>query len=439
MDKTFFEQPNEHYVARLMSASDKSPIVTTEDIYDNRGIKLLARGKPITVSLRERLLASKLNKPLETCLQIENGLKPADIVGQVQKILEEKPTIAALAGKHAGGALELFNRIHLTGLPYLQLSTIATDGSGAYEHAVMTALIGALLALRLGLPESVTESAIMAGLTHDLGELYVNPELMRGQRELTFEEWKHIAVHPRIGAVLLAEYGKFPAVIVRAVQEHHERLDGSGYPYGIANDHISQLGRIMMVSEVLSAILPARENPESRALLALRLVHQQFDRSIVAVLSEVYHDHGTSIPHGFNMPALGELANAIDQRLKLCQQEVEKVYKQTALPDSWIGVAEHARELSSFLSMSLHSSGVLSVLRKPGSDVHSDPGIANELHVIVTELKWRMRALSRHVALTVGRWERASEVFDGVIRSLYLDDPRSVPPANTGGLSTLAA
>ncbi|MDR3415380.1 MAG: HD domain-containing protein [Nevskia sp.] len=210
MDRTFFEHPNEHYVNRLMAATDRHTIVATEDLYNAKGVKLWAQGKPINVSLRERLLASKLNKPIEMCVQVQDGIKPADIRSDVQKILEETPAIAELGGDCTPQALKLIEGLTVSGLPHLQLSTARADGTGSYVHAVTTAAIAAFIALRLELHESAVEAAIMAGLAHDIGEMYVDPELLHGGRELNFSEWKHIAVHPKIGAVLLAECGNSP-------------------------------------------------------------------------------------------------------------------------------------------------------------------------------------------------------------------------------------
>jgi HD-GYP domain-containing protein (c-di-GMP phosphodiesterase class II) len=422
MDKTFFEQPNENYVNRLMNATDKKTILATEDIYDSRGVKLWAAGNAINVSLRERLLATKLKKPIEMCVQVADGIKAADIAREVQTVLEEKPIIAKLAGDHGMKALDLFNHLTLTGLPHLQLSTAEAEGSGSYHHAVLTAAIGAFIALQLGLEEAAVSSLIMAGLAHDMGEMYVSPDLLQARRELTFDEWKGIAAHPRIGAVLLSEYGRFPAPVVRAVQEHHERLDGSGYPSGSTSEKISQLGQVLMVAEVMATILPSKENPEARALLALRLVKGQFEPSIVSLLSLVYRDHSTSIPNGFNLGELTETARIIADRLKLCDEEAAKIAAQSALPSNWQELAQQARSLCRILNMSLISTGVLSAIEGPVPEMETDPGIANELHVVITESKWRMRSLSRHVALSATRWERAMEVFDPLIQSLYIGD-----------------
>jgi hypothetical protein len=277
--------------------------------------------------------------------------------------------------------------------------------------------------------ESAASLAIMAGLAHDMGEMYVNPDLINAKRELTFEEWKGLAVHPRIGAVLLAEYGKFPASVVHAVQQHHERIDGSGYPAGLAGDRISPLGSILIVAEVMSAILPSSENPEDRALLALRLVKGQFEPKIVSLLSSVYRDYKTSIPNGFNPTVLTGMAQTIANRLKLCEEEARKITAQSELPDNWRELAEHVRLSCQILSMSINSSGVLSALSSPAAEMQDDPSIANELHVIITELNWRMRSLSRNVALCAMRWERSMEIFDSLVQSLYVDD---IAEANDG-------
>jgi HD-GYP domain-containing protein (c-di-GMP phosphodiesterase class II) len=422
MDPSFFEEPNEHYVGCLLRTSASKTIVATEDIYAARGIKLWARGQPISVSLRDRLVATRLKKPIEMCLQVEDGVTPADISHKVQQLLSSHPAISALAGNHASQVMQLIDELNLSGLPLLLLTTAAEDGSGRFDHAVLTALIAGCIALRLGMSEAAAEAAIRVGLLHDVGEMYVNPDCLRSPRDLSLDDWKNYAVHPRIGALLLSEFANYPPVCVRAIQEHHERLDGSGYPSGSSGAGISDLGQALMVTEVLSAILSSRENPEARALLALRLVPGQFAQHIVSLIGLIFKDSAAAMPAAFDPAALAMTARDIAEKLQQCDVEALRLERDSTLPAAWRAMADQTRVLCAILAKSLHSTGVMWMLEYPADALDEDPGIANELHVVITELKWRMRALSRRIALAASRWERAADVFAGLVRSLYIAD-----------------
>ena len=240
-------------------------------------------------------------------------------------------------------------------------------------------------------------------------------------------------MHPRIGAVLLSEFAKCPAPLVRAVQEHHERLDGSGYPAGTQASSLSELGCILMAAEVLSAVLLSKENPEERALLALRLVRGQFAPNIAALLTTVYADHVAMMPSSFDLGLLTDTAHTIAERLSRCSEEAQRLLGDEHLSTQRREAAEHAFSLCRILTMSVHSTGVLSAVDHPEQGLQADPRVAAELQVIIPELKWRMRALSRHVALTASRSGGADGAFDTLIQNLYVADV-TLPPSQSAGV-----
>ncbi|MDR3415379.1 MAG: HD domain-containing phosphohydrolase [Nevskia sp.] len=217
-----------------------------------------------------------------------------------------------------------------------------------------------------------------------------------------------------------------------AIQQHHERLDGSGYPAGLAGDQVSRLGRVLMAAEVMSAILPNRENTEARALLSLRLAPGQFDRRIVLLLSSIYHEHDTAIPQGFDLASLTQTAHAIVDRLQRSDAAAARIAAKSSTRGSWRQLAEEARKMCAISAKLMLSTGVLSTLDGSPQNLQQNPSIANELHVVVTELKWRMRALSRHVALRVSQSKGASIAFEELVESLYVAEAPACKAACPG-------
>ena len=89
--------------------------------------------------------------------------------------------------------------------------------------------------------------AMIAGLLHDLGEMYIAPEFGEAEadRELDALAYRQLVGAPAIGLLLVAQLTNYPGAVARAVAEHHERLDGSGYPHRLSGDRISVLGRLV--------------------------------------------------------------------------------------------------------------------------------------------------------------------------------------------------
>jgi HD-GYP domain-containing protein (c-di-GMP phosphodiesterase class II) len=107
------------------------------------------------------------------------------------------------------------------------------------------ALAGALM-LDHGGSTAELRVAMLGGLLHDLGEIYIEPRYGEAdaERKLDIQSYRHLVVHPYVGHLLLAQLTDYPAAPARAVAEHHERLDGSGYPHALQRA-ASPLGRLL--------------------------------------------------------------------------------------------------------------------------------------------------------------------------------------------------
>ena len=174
--------------------------------------------------------------------------------------------------------------------PVVQLLLTAAGAArpASFDHAVAAmALNGALMAGSGGDTASI-RLAMLSGLLHDLGEMYIDPHHGEAEadRELDVASYQQLVVHPHVGALLITQLTDYPAAIARAVAEHHERLDGTGYPHALQGDGMSTLGRLLAVTE---AALNAVRNPSDtllRASIALRAVPGEFDLNWVGKISQ---------------------------------------------------------------------------------------------------------------------------------------------------------
>jgi putative nucleotidyltransferase with HDIG domain len=119
-----------------------------------------------------------------------------------------------------------------------------------------------LLAVRVGeqmrLPAASLRHLAMGGLLHDIGKLSVPESILGKPGSLTDEEFAEIKRHPDSGLRLLRNLGGFPEQVQRLVHEHHERLNGTGYPRGIAGPELGIGPRILAVCDVFDALTSDR-------------------------------------------------------------------------------------------------------------------------------------------------------------------------------------
>lgn len=126
------------------------------------------------------------------------------------------------------------------------------------------------LAESLGLPEAEREGLRVAGLVHDIGKIHVPAEILAKPEALNAMEMGIVRDHSTVGHEILKDI-PFPWPVARIVLEHHERLDGSGYPSGLGRDETLLASRILVVADVVEAMnshRPYRAAPGREAALA---------------------------------------------------------------------------------------------------------------------------------------------------------------------------
>jgi len=160
------------------------------------------------------------------------------------------------------------------------------------EHTRRVATLAVELGEQLGLSPSRLRSLAIGGLLHDIGKLSVPESILNKPGALDDHEFGVIKLHPERGRELLNELGGFDETVGRLVLDHHERLDGSGYPRGLRADDLDLPTRILAVCDVYDALVSPRVyRPAWRQEQALGLLRDEsgtaFDPRCVEALERV--------------------------------------------------------------------------------------------------------------------------------------------------------
>jgi len=123
--------------------------------------------------------------------------------------------------------------------------------TAGHQHRV--ARYAADIAQNMGLPLNQIESIRIAGLLHDIGKIRTPVSILNRPGKLFNAEWELIKTHPSVGYKILKQI-PFPWPIAEIVYQHHERIDGSGYPQGLKGDDILLEAKILAVADVFEAI-----------------------------------------------------------------------------------------------------------------------------------------------------------------------------------------
>ena len=188
------------------------------------------------------------------------------------------------------------------GMLSAMLRTLDLRDQMTARHSAAVARYSRAIAQRAGFSRQEEELVHIAALLHDIGKFILPDRILKANVPLTDEDWMLIKRHPQQGARVVSSldgYGPVAEIILA----HHERIDGKGYPRGLAGDDIPELARIISVADTYD-VMTARDSyrtPMSShdAILELRRVAgKQLDARFVEVFVELLEGKDVSFQHG---------------------------------------------------------------------------------------------------------------------------------------------
>jgi diguanylate cyclase (GGDEF)-like protein/putative nucleotidyltransferase with HDIG domain len=183
--------------------------------------------------------------------------------------------------------VEEVSSLHLRTIEALALAIEAKDHT-THGHLQRVQVYAMEMARELGLSEEDRNALQAASLLHDIGKLAVPEHIISKPGRLTPEEFEKMKIHPVVGAEIL-ERVQFPYPVVPIVRAHHEKWDGTGYPYGLSGESIPIGARIISVVDCLDALATDRQYRRALPLEeAMKVVMAEsgraFDPKVVEVL-----------------------------------------------------------------------------------------------------------------------------------------------------------
>jgi PAS domain S-box-containing protein len=143
------------------------------------------------------------------------------------------------------------------GIIQAMATTVETRDPYTAGHQRRVANLGRAIAKEMGLTEEQIDGIRMAGIVHDLGKISIPAEILSKPTRLSDIEFSLIKTHPQVSYDILKDID-FPWPVAQTVFQHHERIDGSGYPSGLKGEEILLEARILAVADVVEAIASHR-------------------------------------------------------------------------------------------------------------------------------------------------------------------------------------
>ena len=288
-----FADGDSHYLRAITDMADRRTVVTQEALYNDRGIKLVDKGARVDSRLYDRLVKHKLRGSIDEHLAMDDMVNVQSIV-QLAASQCEHDTLAYLLVHTLEGmtAEKLLAPVRAMLLPpslAFKLTVMREQHPVLFEHSVRMMLAAVYLGIKSGWSDRECVPLATAALLHDIGVLHMDPVWHDPANKMTAVGRQQLMAHPITAMLIIRGQNMFPRVVERAVLEHHECMDGSGYPRGLQGDQISLMGQILMVAEVVAAFFEkyANEAAAQRLSLTLRLNHRKFPAALIACLLPV--------------------------------------------------------------------------------------------------------------------------------------------------------
>lgn len=140
----------------------------------------------------------------------------------------------------------------------MQISMLKAFDNYTFSHAVHVAVYASTLANFLKMPQDKIQELCLAALLHDIGKVDVPDEILNKPGSLTQEEFAIIKEHPRNGYKRVYKFSNVTKDILQAIYQHHEKMDGNGYPQRLTGEQIHPWARIISVADVYDAVTTDR-------------------------------------------------------------------------------------------------------------------------------------------------------------------------------------
>lgn len=282
--------PKKPYIKHVTTLGDSQRIVAIEDIRNDQGVSLVKRGTLINSSLYERLVRHKLLRPIDHVVSVEDPVTPLSLVIEAKRLLSKETDLQQAVDSRfiQRDLLTPLGSIRLEPQLAFKLTVCREQSYERYQHMLRVALIALHIASRSRWSADDAQQLATAAIFHDLGEMHLEPSLFDGN-PLTLEQRRQIFAHPTIAYLFLKEFPAYHPQVSLAVYQHHERVDGSGYPAGVSGDGVVPAARVIGASE-LFVVTQLSEGRSARRLFStadvLAFNAEKFDSEIILFLIE---------------------------------------------------------------------------------------------------------------------------------------------------------
>lgn len=222
-------------------------------VYIQEGTQEDEEKKPC--SLAERHI-EELRTPDRSKLQLTDSVRKR--VAEGIQYIYSNTEAENLAGAVDSIADDLMTAIDKNDAVAIDIGALKTSDEYTFKHSVDVATIAMILAKQQGLTRREIYEIGIIGLLHDVGKTKIPPEILTKPGRLSDEEFAVMKQHSVYGYKIVKDRGEFNQEVLLGILQHHEKINGSGYPLGLENEQITPYARIISIADIYDALVTER-------------------------------------------------------------------------------------------------------------------------------------------------------------------------------------
>lgn len=322
-------------------------MVLGRTIYNENGIILIQQGMTLTKAMIRRLVKQGITyvyikDELTDDILVESVISEQLRMNAIETIKDTFLTLekdnfsknSYILDKKSGELIavvkELMNELSNQKESISLLADILITDDYTFQHSINVTIYSILIGIKLNLTSQQLIDLGTGAILHDIGKVFIEKDILTKPGALTDEEYEIIKRHPKLGFDYIRKNTSLSSVIAHCAYQHHERLDGSGYPRGLKNSDIHLFAKVIAIADVFDAVTSNRVYRD--ALLpheAMEILYagavDKFDKEMI----EAFKKSVTMFPNGLSVELNdGRVGIVAKQNKHLNERPVVRVFKE---------------------------------------------------------------------------------------------------------------
>lgn len=397
------------YAEHLAEVNQSKQVVAATNILNSQGMLLVKKGQTLSAAAVTRIVQVKLLRPLEACIDIADSLTAEKLMSLFEESLKDDDAKTIFAANVREEITEFSRTFFQYPLLAQKLTVLWLQMPREFHLSITITWTSLVAAQRMRLTKDERLHLFIAALVHDIGMLHIPREITAKTGSLTQAEWRAIKSHPVIGHKILEQEKHLAPSVTRAVLEHHEMADGTGYPAGKFGFELSVISQLIGMLDSAFAILLNKLAPKklgTRFIAPVLQINSSSYRAdvfnvVVAGLHEFKHKALPMVPREQCRAFIDSLV-AEAEMLSGYRMSIFAIAAMIASSaNNKCRQIQAVQTLSQQLEVVLRSSGILdqsyfvSLAQElenftPESESHME-----EAYLMLQELRWQFSKLTR--------------------------------------------